>query len=234
MKTNSLFARLSFLALTACLLFGYVVSDGEWSVSRLIEGGILGILMCGVLAAVNRMQHQPSALYTFNRTALGLLFGSLMAWVLNYTIAQLTVSGLFSINPAFLSLTQVLVLLTSLYVGIVLTTQAAQQIALSIPFIHFATQTEKKKSLVLDPSILSDNRLLDLATSGLLDHELILPHFILTELQAHLEGMDEHARIRARRSLDNLKKLETLPSLGLITVKTDFPKFAMPLPNAFA
>lgn len=224
MKTNSFFTRLSFLALTGCLLFGYVISDGEWSTSRLIEGGILSVLMCAVLAAVNRALHQPSALYTFNRTALGILFGSLMAGALNHTVSLVAEFGLFAPHSAFLSLTQVLILLTSLYAGIALTAQAAQQIALSIPFIHFTTQTEKKKALVLDLSILNDNRLLDLATSGLLDHELILPQFILAELQAALEGVDEHARIRARRSLDNLKKLEALPTLGLITVKTDFPE----------
>lgn len=223
MKTNTLFTRLSFLALTACLLLSYVVS-GEWSVSRLVEGGILAALIAITLTVVDRALHRPNALYTFNCTALGLLFGSVMAYALNHTFSLVAQFGLLPIDSALFSLTQVLLLITSLYTGVVLTAQAAQQIALSIPFVHFSTQTEKKKVLVIDPSILSDNRLLDLAASGLLDHELVLPQFILTELQAQLEGLDEHARMRGRRSLDNLKKLEAIPTLGLTTVKTDFPE----------
>lgn len=222
MQNNTLFTRLSFLALTACLLFGYLFSDGEWSIQRLIEGGLLGGLVCGAVAATHRMMHRPQTLHTFNLSALGLFFGLVMTGVINQILSLAVPLIPVAVPPALLSLTQLLVLLTSLYVGVTLTAQAAQQIALSIPFIHFTTQTEKKKVLIVDPSILNDNRLLDLATSGLLDHELILPQFILTELQTHLEGIDEHARVRARRSLDNLKKLEALPTLGLIVDKTDF------------
>lgn len=225
MKTNNtLFTRLSFLALMACLLLGYIFSDGELSPSRIIEGSLLGGLVCAVVAITGRVMYRPTALYTFNLTALGLIFGLLMAGALNQVLGILAGLELFAAGAHFLALTQGFILLSSLYAGITLATQAASQIALSIPFIQFTTQTEKRKVLILDPSILNDNRLLDLATSGLLDHELVLPQFILAELQAHLEGMDEHARIRARRSLDNLKKLEALPSLGLVVVKTDFPE----------
>lgn len=223
-NNNTLFTRLSFLVLTACLLFGYVFSDGAWSIQRLIEGVLLGGLVYGVVTTIHRMMHHQYALYTFNVITLGLLFGLAMGGVLTQILSLVAPLTPLAADPTLFSFTQLLVLLTSLYVGLTLTTQAASQIALSIPFIHFTTQTEKKKVLIIDPSILNDNRLLDLATSGLLDHELILPQFILTELQMHLEGTDEHARVRARRSLDNLKKLEALPSLGLIVVKTDFPE----------
>lgn len=104
-----------------------------------------------------------------------------------------------------------------------MTLRAADELYVSIPFIKLAPTTEKKKDLLVDLSALSDPRLIDLAASGLLDHQLIIPRFMIKELYAQSEMGDETLKGRARRSLDVLKKLEGFPSLELRYNDTDFP-----------
>ena len=95
---------------------------------------------------------------------------------------------------------------------------------MSIPFIEFKQSTLKKKDILIDISVLTDPRIIDLASSGMLDHHLILPRFVVKELQLQLENPDEAVKTKARRCLDVIKKLENLPSLDMRYVDTDFPE----------
>lgn len=92
-----------------------------------------------------------------------------------------------------------------------------------IPFVEFKQSTLKKKDILVDISVLTDPRIIDLASSGMLDHHLIIPRFSVKELQGQLENPDESIKTRARRCLDVIKKLENIPSLDLRYVDTDFP-----------
>ena len=77
-----------------------------------------------------------------------------------------------------------------------------------------ATQTNKKEFLV-DLSALEDSRLLELARSGLLDHQLVIPTFVVKEIQKGMESQDEATRVRHRKCYEHLKRLESMPTLGL-------------------
>src|SRR5262249_12998285 len=79
--------------------------------------------------------------------------------------------------------------------------------------------------ILLDLSALGDQRLIDLAASGLLDKRLVLPRFLLKELQRQEEDQnDERISAKAKRALDVAKKLELLPDLNLRYLDTDFPE----------
>jgi uncharacterized protein YacL len=80
----------------------------------------------------------------------------------------------------------------------------------------FAPTTQvKKKELLIDLTALEDQRLLELARSRLLDHQLIVPTFIIKEFQKALESQDENVRARSRRCHEHLKRLEAMPELDL-------------------
>lgn len=105
-----------------------------------------------------------------------------------------------------------------------MTLRSADEISISIPFIRFTPTVEKTKDILIDASALSDPRMIDLAASGLLDHRLIVPRFLLKELHEQEEAGDEMARAKARRALEVVKKLETLPELHLRYHDMDFPE----------
>ena len=105
-----------------------------------------------------------------------------------------------------------------------MTLRASDELYVSIPFVKFTPTAQKKKDLIIDSSVLADARIIDLAASGLIDHHLILPRFLLKDLYAQSEISDEMARNKAKRSLEVVKKLEQLPSLEMRYNDTDFPE----------
>jgi uncharacterized protein YacL len=111
----------------------------------------------------------------------------------------------------------------------IMTSRATEELHVSIPFVQFQPMSHKKKDILVDISILTDPRIIDLASSGLLDHQLILPRFALKDLYNMSETGDEAAKAKARRSLEVVKKLESMPTLDLRYVETDFPEIKEPM-----
>ncbi len=106
--------------------------------------------------------------------------------------------------------------MATVYMGIMLTSTSVKAWWLKMASAQAAPRREtKKKELVIDMSALEDSRLIELARSGLLDHQLVAPTFLVKELLKASESMDEHTRYRAKKCQEHLKRLETMPNLGL-------------------
>lgn len=184
---------LSFIAITACLFF--VCLD------RLL---------------------QRESLRAFNTVALGLMFGTLFGLALNSSFDALVSlirpsSDFLDSNALIFSKSFLLTL--SLYLGIALTKRCENSLYLSIPFIRFTPKSTKKKDFILTPSSLLDPRIIDLGSSGLLDHALILPRFILRHLQAAASASPTN--LSPKKPLETIKKLEAIESLSLRISEVD-------------
>lgn len=187
----------------------------------LLGGVILAGLLMGAGVAFRRFN-----LRTLNTAVLGLFFGYLMAQAILFTL-----NGVMSwdAEPSYFTPFRFLVFLVCSYIGMGMTLQAAEEIRISIPFIEFKQMSHKKKDILVDLSILADSRIIDLASSGLLDHHLIIPRFAVKELYSQSEVGDEGNRTKAKRCLELIKKLESLPTLDLRYVDTDFPEIKDPM-----
>ncbi|MBS0655768.1 MAG: hypothetical protein JSR46_08325 [Verrucomicrobia bacterium] len=107
----------------------------------------------------------------------------------------------------------------SVYLGIMLISTSAERWWLNIPFIRLAPAEQRKtREIIVDLAAIEDTRLIELARTGLLDHLLVVPTFIVKEIQKSLESPDEVTRTRGRKCHEHLKRLECLPQLGL-TIK---------------
>ncbi len=87
-----------------------------------------------------------------------------------------------------------------------------------IPYVEFAKQTKGTRPLVLDTSAIIDGRIADLCQSKLFDAPLIVPRFVLNELQLIADSADKLKRSRGRRGLDILNKMQ---SDSIIDVEID-------------
>ena len=76
-----------------------------------------------------------------------------------------------------------------------------------IPYVEFAKQTKGARPLILDTSAIIDGRIADLCQSKLFDAPLIVPRFVLNELQLIADSADKLKRGRGRRGLDILNKM---------------------------
>jgi uncharacterized protein YacL len=226
------FIRAFFLLISILFLTTYVISINGASFGSITIGIIAGLLLGSVLIGIEMLLKRIN-LRTFNLIILGLFFGYLMGSAIMLLINTLLNVSPISLTPETMSLTKIIVYLFSIYFGTTMAIRASDEISLSIPFVKFQPTDQKKKDLLCDLSALSDARVIDLATSGLLDNHLIIPRFLVKELNNMNENGDEAAKAKARRSLEALKKLESLPTLNLRYSDTDFVENKESLPKLF-
>jgi len=133
-------------------------------------------------------------------------------------------SASVQLSPQVLEIFKILLFLFGIYTGTLMTLRASDELYISIPFVKFSAMAHKKKDFLVDASVLSDARIIDLSASGLLDCHLVLPRFVVKDLYAQAEVADEQSRLKAKRSLDAVKKLEGMADLELRYNDTDFPE----------
>lgn len=93
-----------------------------------------------------------------------------------------------------------------------------------VPYVEFAKQTKGSRPLILDTSVIIDGRIADLYHSKLFDAPLIIPRFVLVELQLIADSADKLKRKRGRRGLDILKKIQADSSIDVMIDDTIIPE----------
>jgi uncharacterized protein YacL len=84
-------------------------------------------------------------------------------------------------------------------------------------------KSSKKTFKILDTSVIIDGRIADIAETGFLDGVLVIPQFVLRELQLVADSADSMKRNRGRRGLDILQRIQKMAHLNVQIVEEDFP-----------
>lgn len=219
------FLRTLFMILSVFLMMAYMLlGPAGASAERALIGGILGALF-GLLLIGFDIAFRRFNLRSFNIAIVGIFIGYLMGQALVLVFdAVLTVSkASIVIQPQLLEMIKIALFLFGTYLGTIMTLRSSDELYVSIPFVKFSPMREKKKDFIIDSSVLADTRIIDLAATGLFDHQLVIPRFVIKELYASSEIGDEPAKTKAKRSLDVVKKLESITDLEIRFNDTDFP-----------
>jgi uncharacterized protein YacL len=122
------------------------------------------------------------------------------------------------------SFLQVTLLLLMAYVGLVVGANKGELLNLTALGGLFAAERQPKKNYkVLDTSVIIDGRIADVAETGFLDGMLIIPQFVLRELQLIADSSDSQKRNRGRRGLDILQRMQKMATIHVLIVEDDFP-----------
>lgn len=215
MERNSWLFRLFFLCIASVasllLLMGNGSADGFAALA--IKSSIFGLATVFCMLAVEYFIKKIS-FRTFNSALAGLFIGTVIGTVVSFSVRELF--SLLDASTAICNIATLYSFLGSIYLGITLTSASNDDWWLNIPFVRLApAAAAKKNALILDISALEDIRLIELARCGLLDHQLIVPTFVIEEIQHSLESLDENMRLRARRCQEHLKRLESMEQLAL-------------------
>lgn len=211
------FLRILFVSISLLFMTSYMATlpFGVRWVNTLIGLGI-GLLFSLLFFSIESF-FRKYHLKTFHTTVLGLFVGFLFGKAL-----VILASTLFDVThmsstllPETRGLIHAALYLLGTYLGTALMLHFSHEFAISIPFIKLSSSPSKQRDLLVDTSALSDARILDLASSGLVDHALVIPRFLVKQLYVDAESKDEMASSKAKRCLETLKKLEALPDLGL-------------------
>ncbi|HEV7282109.1 MAG TPA: PIN domain-containing protein [Pirellulaceae bacterium] len=155
----------------------------------------------------------------------GIYFGTLMGICMT-TLITLAVSPWFSETEWELIRGPItLILGTSLvYICISILLQTKDDFRFLIPYVEFQKDLKGAKPYILDTSVVIDGRIADIVETGIVDNQLIMPRFILNELQSVADSNDRLRRARGRRGLDVLNRLRGNKQVELKIYEREHPE----------
>ena len=110
------------------------------------------------------------------------------------------------------------------YCGLVVGAAKGEMLNLAAFGGVFGSETQASNSFkILDTSVIIDGRIADIAETGFIDGPLVIPQFVLRELQQVADSSDSAKRHRGRRGLDVLARIQKLPDIVVKVIEDDFP-----------
>ncbi len=110
------------------------------------------------------------------------------------------------------------------YFGIIVANRAASQLTMFSPEDRAPAATRGPYKVVVDTSVIIDGRLADIGATGFIEGQMIIPRFVLKELQAIADSSDHLKRARGRRGLDMLNRIQKDPNIEVVISEDDFPR----------
>jgi uncharacterized protein YacL len=213
----------SAVIVVARLVFVTLVGYGGFLFGESVEAGVPWFVwvLGGVVAGVAVIALEQTA----RRVSMSRLFVAALGAVGGVLLAQLVASALIVFLPAidsragrgFLSL-----LLA--YIGVVFVLRREEELGgLTRMMFPGPARPREQGYKVLDTSVIIDGRIADVAAVGFLEGTLLVPPYVLRELQQIADSADPLKRNRGRRGLDVLQRLQRLPGLRTELHDLDFP-----------
>jgi uncharacterized protein YacL len=206
------FIRIVFIAFVSatCYLIRPFSLPATWDAS-------LGVIL-GVGIVIFEWQLRRMSLKRLIGAAIGSILGIFGAYLFALVIRNSIAAGP---TQSFL---QIMVMLLMAYVGLVVGANKGDMLNLSAMGGVFGGEKMGRKSFkILDTSVIIDGRIADIAETGFLDGVIVIPQFVLRELQLVADSADSLKRNRGRRGLDVLQILQKMASVQIQIIEDDFP-----------
>ena len=207
-----IFIRILFIAL--CALLGVYFSDifpgGTLSllIVSSLKGGIIGVLVILVELGFRKV-NLKGLVAGFIGLVIGLLLSGLVSIPLKPFIPHISLY----LNVIFA------------YLGIFILVRKKEEFYLLKSIFSSENMSEtKKESKVLDTSVIIDGRIADICKTGFVEGILVIPRFVLQELQQVADSSDALKRSRGRRGLDILNKMQKDKDVSMRIEGKDFPE----------
>jgi uncharacterized protein YacL len=191
--------RILFLCL--CTAAGFAISQVRPElVNYGWAGALVGFGFGWMLIAIDEML-KGFSLRAFSAITFGLLLGNIVALLVDR-------SGLFdSSEDTTRWLIRLCLFLGFSYIGMILAMRSNKEdFSLIIPYVRFAPQNKPDNLLLLDTSVIIDGRIADLIEANFLEGIIVVPRFVLRELQQIADSNDPLKRARGRRGLEMLNR----------------------------
>jgi uncharacterized protein YacL len=158
---------------------------------------------------------------TVSAVYVGLLVGLFLTYVL-----RLALSPILPEKPPFNQWAELVLGMVLCYTCISLLLQTKDDFRFIIPYVEFVKEVKGLKPYVLDTSVVIDGRIADVIETKILDNQLIMPRFVIAELQAVADSSDRLRRSRGRRGLDILNRLSNNSEVDFKIYDRELPDFA--------
>ncbi|MFC1674503.1 PIN/TRAM domain-containing protein [Candidatus Omnitrophota bacterium] len=208
---NLLFVRI--LLIIAGMLVGY-----QTAVPR--GAGVMGLAI-GLIAAVAIIAMEIGmgriSVRGLSSTVFGMILGLIMAKLVTDAFS------LAPIDPESLSIIRVTLTLIFCYLGMIIGLRGKDEFSLIIPYVKLRRQDGAEEAILLDTSVIIDGRIIDIFKTHFLYGKIIIPRFVLKELQQIADSSDPVKRQRGRRGLEILHTVQKQSGLDINIHDEDFP-----------
>ena len=185
-----------------------------WALGGAAIGGAIAGLVILVEAGLGRL-----SLRGLSAAVFGLILALIISKFLTGAIDLIP-----ELNPAVASPLKLTLVLILGYFGMVFAMRGRDEFNLIVPYVKFERQDQKDELLILDTSVIIDGRIMDICQTKFLEGRLVIPRFVLKELQQVADSQDSLKRNRGRRGLDILNRLKKMQGLSVHIHEEDFPE----------
>lgn len=214
--------RVTFVVLLVLLTMLYVIRvgatpSGDFGVSLAIAWWLpilVALLLAMVFLAADIFTPRKK-IQVVSGVVFGMVAGLLASWAIGSVIDLVIATWDLQSDPLILQLNiipafKVLLGVSLSYLGVSTVLQTQDEFRLVIPYVEFAKQLRGPRPVLLDTSALIDGRVADVAATGLIQQAMLIPQFVLEELQALADSQDRSKRTRGRRGLEVVARLQRL------------------------
>ncbi len=174
--------------------------------------------ICGAAVVLFEIRLRQVSLKRLIGAVIGSILGIIGAYLFSLVIRNSLPNGH---TQSFL---QLFVMLLMAYVGLIVGAGKGELLNLAALGGIFGGEKQSKRSYkILDTSVIIDGRIADIAETGFLDGTIVIPQFVLRELQLVADSADSMKRNRGRRGLDILQRIQKIATLTIQIVEDDFP-----------
>ena len=208
---------LRFLFVLGTTSMGYYIGVHYLGSDGLVTGTGVGLFVGVLICMLER---------TLGRVKPRRLIGGFIGLVLGLATALLVLLAFSKWpgqDPFVQFVVRVLVLVVGGYLGLMLGVAKSREI--EIPGLHQGPDEAQAKNIkILDTSVIIDGRVADICEAGFLEGPLVIPQFVLKELQQIADSPDSLKRNRGRRGLDILQRMQKNMDIDIQFLDHDFPK----------
>jgi hypothetical protein len=216
MNSTLLPIRIVFIALCAAAGWLLCYTIGDWDGYR-VRASFIG-LSIGMLVVLVDLMLKGFSLRGLSAITFGLGMGLLVAYMIS--ASPLLESG----DAQMIYLVRLTLFLVCTYLGTVIALRGRDEFNLVIPYVRFVPHEVDVPLVVVDTSVLIDGRIARVCETGFLSVALVIPRFVLKELQAVADSPDPIKQARGRRGLEVLAELRQLKNLDIRIPESEVSK----------
>ncbi len=207
---------IKILLMAACSISGYFIASSYYGFPIALVGLFLGLLI-----AISVIRAEQA----IRKVSLRVIFGGVVGMIIGLFIAFFLAYGLTFVGVTWEKqqvAPWIYALLTGImgYLGLVIGSKKIEEFNL----FGFSQVKESSNYGILDTSVIIDGRIADICDTGFVEGTLLVPRFVLDELQYIADSSDSMKRSRGRRGLDILNRMQRSSGINIEVVDQDFPK----------
>jgi len=196
-----------------CAVLGYILGENSLFFSFL--GAVAGVIIVIFEVLARRI-----SLKGLSAAVFGIILGLIIAHLIGNFLT------LFKLPPEMDYFLRSFLTLIFVYLGLTLGLKGKEEFHLVIPYVRFKREELREEPIVVDTSSIIDGRILDIVRCGFLEAKLIVPRFVLKELQVLADSTEHLKRQRGKRGIEILNTLKKEKNIEVVISEEDFEDLA--------